>query len=354
MNRIKKVQKNLKTYGVDALVVQHTTDLLYLTGVSLSAGSLVVTKDDAVLFVDGRYEEKCRALGSISVDKAKKGDIEAFIKSKMCKSIGFNQDTTTYSSYEQLLKTGIVLKPLSKPIEQIRAIKEASELKALQKAADLCMKGFDFVCSRLKNGVTEAELAKELEIFWLKKGGDRLAFDSIIAFGKNSSMPHYRPQKCLLTAGDVVLIDIGVMLAGYASDMTRVVFFGKPDPKLIKIYDTVKKAKDAAFEACKPGALSSQLYQKAADVIDKAGYKGRFVHGLGHGIGLDVHEYPTLRAASDTPGIILKENMCVTLEPGIYIPGLGGVRLEDTVVLTKDGCKALTTTTLEKIVIDPK
>lgn len=347
MKRIKKVQKALKSFGGDALIVQNSADLFYLTGIELSSGTLVILQDAARLFVDGRYVEKCKNFGAVDAVLTMPGDIAAYCKK--CTSVGFDADATTYRAYTALLDVKKSLIPLHKPVEKIRAVKEAGEIKAMERAAKLCMKGFDFLCGQIRTGVSEKALARSLEIFWLSNGGQKLSFDPIIAFGKNSSMPHYRPQDTKLKVGDVVLLDIGVVLDGYASDITRVLFYGKPNPKLLHIYDIVQSAKEKAFNACKPGITASSLYAAAAKVIDKAGYKDAFLHGLGHGIGLDVHEQPILRAtATET---YMQASMVVTLEPGIYLPGLGGVRLEDMVVVTKTGCRALTTTPKEKIIL---
>lgn len=351
MKRVKKMQKQLAQYGVDALIIQHPRDLYYLTGLELSAGTLVCSKEDAMLFVDGRYEETCKKLCSVPSQRIAEGAVHAYIKKKKCQTVGFDADTTSFSAYQTLGQKGVSLVALSKPVERVRAIKDAGEIQALKRAAKLCQAGFEHVCSLLKKGISEKELAMRLQIFWLEKGAERLSFDPIIAFGANSSMPHYRAGDAILSPGDVVLIDIGVVLDGYASDMTRVVFFGKPNPRLSKIYDIVKKAKDAACQACRAGIRSEALYKVAADVIDKAGYKDAFLHGLGHGIGLDVHEYPILRAKGGALSVELEAGMCITIEPGIYIPALGGVRLEDMVLVTKEGCTMITNMPEEKIII---
>jgi Xaa-Pro aminopeptidase len=352
MKRIKKVQKSLSSYGVDALIVQNPIDLFYLLGVELSAGTLLITKEQARLFVDGRYIEKCKLLAPVEAVLSSNEAIIQFVSdNKKVTSIGFDANTTTYVSFVSLAYLQKNLVPLAYPIEKIRMVKEASEIKAIEKSAKLCLKGFDFVCSLIRTGVTEKELARSLEIFWLQHGGEKLAFDPIIAFGKNSSMPHYRAQDVKLCPHDIVLIDIGVMLNGYASDITRVLFYGKPDPKLLKIYDIVEAAKDKAFEACKPGVLPIKLYEVASKVIEKAGYKEAFLHGLGHGFGLQVHEVPYLKTGSPSSLEPLEAGTVVTLEPGIYLSGLGGVRLEDMVLITKDGARALTQTAKEKLII---
>ena len=347
MKRIKKVQKALRGYAVDALIVEEPRDLFYLTGLDLSAGTLLITKAAAHLIVDGRYVERAKNEAPCHVHLRAAHLIGTLTKA--CMKIGFDQDATSYARYQSLQEEfEKPLVSLSKPIELIRAIKESTEVKALKKAADLCVEGFEYVVSLLQTAVTEKELAKRLEIFWLESGADKLSFEPIIAFGKNSSMPHYRAQNVPLRKGDIVLIDIGVVVDGYASDLTRTLFYGKPKPELLKIYRIVYEAQKKAILGCKAGVLSDKLYHMAGSVIEKAGYKEAFMHGLGHGIGLDVHEYPTLRPTVSCP---VHAGMVVTIEPGIYIPNLGGVRIEDMVLITKDGHEVLTDCPKEELVL---
>lgn len=343
-SRIKKVQKALSLWGVDAFLVTSPIDLHYLTGLELSAGTIVVSGDDAILIVDGRYYEKCKKETSFTLEKQAPGALLKVFRKKDFKSlkrVGFGQECTSYAAYLKLQEEvpGELI-PLMKPVEQIRAIKEAGEVAAIEKAALMVTAGFDFLAGRLRIGVTEKTLAKELEMFWLQLGIDKLAFEPIIAFGKNSSMPHYRASHTPLKPNDAVLVDIGAFVNGYAADMTRMFFFGRPDPRLAAIYDVVRDAQSKAIKAVKPGATSSKLYDISKMVIDKAGYGKHYLHSLGHGIGLEVHEYPILR--HDANPCILAPGMCMTFEPGIYLPGIGGVRIEDMVLVTKDGRRELT------------
>lgn len=339
MKRIKKLQKMLSEFGVDYLIITHPIDLFYLLGLSLSAGTLLVSKKEARLFVDGRYLEKCTHALNIAVEKLASGYLKGIAKRK---KVGFAADTTTYAEYlkftEALPHEKLV--PLYQPIEKLRVIKDASEIKAIEKACKLLLRGYDFLKTKLRVGITEKELAKSLELFWISEGADRVAFDPIIAFGANSSMPHYRAEATKLKKGDAILVDIGVVVDGYASDMTRMLFFGNMHPKMKEIYQIVHKAQKAAIDRARPGVTSQELYDTAMRVIDKAGYRDAFLHSLGHGIGLEVHEYPTLRR--DPTPCILQPNMVVTIEPGIYLPGLGGVRLEEMILITKSGHKILT------------
>ena len=307
----------------------------------MSAGSLVISKEKVLLFVDGRYIEKCKKNGQIEVIRHEPGSLLQALEEKV--RIGFSADSTSYAAFMKLqaeIGEKNELVALSMPIQKIRAIKEPRELVLIEKSAELCVKGLEFLYTRLRNGVTEKILAKELELFWINEGADCFAFEPIIAFGENSSMPHYRAGNIHLKEGDAVLIDIGVVVDSYASDMTRMAFYGTPDARFTEIYEVVKNAQGAAIDACSPGVTSQDLYDVAMGVIEKAGFAEAFLHSLGHGIGLDVHEYPVLKR--DPEPCEIKPGMVLTIEPGIYLPGVGGVRIEDMVLITENGHRVLT------------
>ena len=192
----------------------------------------------------------------------------------------------------------------------------------------------------LKEGVTERDIATELEIFWRRNGVDKPAFDPIIAFGKNTSMPHYSTGNVSLQKNQAVLMDIGVEKDHYCSDMTRMAWYGKVTPEFINIAKIVQAAQKAALDLCRPGVLLSDLDSAARNIISEAGYAENFSHGLGHGIGLEVHEYPSVRKQEND--IELQKGMLITIEPGIYIKDFGGVRIEDTVLITDNGYESLT------------
>lgn len=339
--RLKKVQKALGEWGVDAFIVTDPIDLYYLTGIHLSVGAIALSKSSATLFVDNRYFERCQKEAPLPVCQSAPGALGACKELAKAKTIGFSQENLTYGTFLKLkdeLKGTLV--PLEYPMQQIRAVKEPSEVAAIEKAISLCFQGIDFVKERLHTGVSEQAVAKELQLFWLSHGGEALSFDSIIAFGKNSSMPHYRAGTTQLKPKDVVLVDIGVVVDGYASDMTRMFFYGKPDVRLEKIHDIVLDAQTKAIKAIKPGVTAAKLYDISKKTIDKAGYGERYLHGLGHGIGLETHEYPILRGTAKE--CFLEPGMCVTVEPGIYLPDIGGIRIEDMVLITPDGHRNLT------------
>jgi len=336
-SRLERFQRELR---VDGCIIDAPIDLFYLTGLNLSLGRLIVTPKNACLFVDGRYLEACRKNKIVKAELASEAAILKFT-SKL-KTIGFDSQTTTVAQFEKLKKWfGIKLKPLSHPLQGLRAIKDKAEIATLKKSAKLLWKGFEHVKELLRVGVAEEALAKEFEIFCLKGGASSLAFEPIIAFGENSAMPHYRAGKRRLKKGDIVLIDIGVVVDSYASDMTRVVYFGKVDPRLIQMESVVRAAHQAALKICRPGTRIGKLDEAARKVMKRAKMEHLYVHSLGHGIGLEPHEFPRIRFNGEDKNVVLEAGMVITIEPGLYLSGVGGVRHEDTIVITPSGYQNL-------------
>lgn len=363
LQRIKKLQFSLDDLSCDALLVEDTINLFYLVGLELSAGRILIYKSGAILIVDGRYFEACSKKSPIPVILSKNDILQELLGSMECSFIhklAFNSDKTSYKGFTELrasvdkVKRKIELIPADGPVEKLRIVKDGNEIDTLRDAANLGLEGYDHVCSLLKEGITEAEVAIELEIFWKRRGSKGLAFDPIIAFGPNSSMPHYRPGSEKLKEGYPVLIDIGVNLRHYHSDMTRVVFFGNPDPRVEKIYEVVKKGQQLALDLCKPNTPIGKLDEAARGYITSQGFGDRFTHNLGHGVGLEIHEAPWLRNVPPHSEVILKPGMVITIEPGIYLPDIGGVRIEDTVVITETGYENLTQRSKDLTVINPR
>lgn len=350
--RLETLSKQLDSIPCDALLIEHPMNIFYLTGLELSTGKLIVTsKQGSHLIVDGRYFESCKKNCPCQIYELDKMPLKKWLSSHVINRFAFESDNTTYQSFENLQKVvgeldqqsdNLTLVPVPSPVMELRMIKDADEIELIIEASRLGYEGYKLVVSSLREGISEKELAFELEFFWKKRGAKKYAFDPIIAFGANSSMPHYRAGATKLEKGMVVLIDIGVTLNHYNSDMTRVVFFGEPNPKIQEIFSIVSEAKNKALSLCRPGTLIGELDRAARDLISAKGYGEHFMHGLGHGLGLDVHEPPNIRSNnvfSDKP---LKPGMVITIEPGIYLPEIGGVRLEDTILITDDGYKNLT------------
>lgn len=328
--RVEKLQNLVAEQQCDAYIVEDPISLFYLTGIEMSAGRYVVTPQEAHLFVDGRYLELCREIPGLPIEE---GSLDQYGK------VGFSKETTTVARSEKLGDKGV---PFEDLVAKLREIKDETELALLREAGELGSKGYDYLCSLITEGATETELAMELDIFWKRSGGKGVAFDPIVAFGASSSMPHYHPRKTALKKGNLVLLDIGVSLNHYQSDMTRVVLFGDVDPELKKIYEIVRNAQKEALKVCRPGTRIGDLDAAARDLITAEGYGEQFCHRLGHGIGLEVHEAPSLCNKTAIKERKLQRGMVITVEPGIYLPGKGGVRLEDTVAITDDGYENLT------------
>jgi Xaa-Pro aminopeptidase len=341
-SRIERVRARAKKEGASHFYCDNSVDLYYLTGLQLSAGQLIIAPSDATLIVDGRYLERAKRDAPVPVLDQAKEKMSSIVQPG--DRLGFDSNQLTFAGYERLKRElpEAEVVPLDALMLRVRSIKDAEEVDLLQQAADLGSRGFDYARSLLKAGISEVEIATQLEIFWLQQGGDRLAFDPIVAFGVASSMPHYRAGASRLKADSVVLLDIGVQLAGYHSDMTRVLFFGRVDREIEKIYEIVHQAFDAAAALCRPGVTCGELDRAARQVIEEAGYGDYFCHSLGHGVGLEIHEYPVLRGSGPHADVVVEQSMVLTIEPGIYLPSRGGVRLEDTFVVTQEGCKSLT------------
>lgn len=338
-SRLSQLQKSLT---VDVLLVEEEKDLYYLTGLNLSAGQLLITKKEACLFVDGRYREQAAKAAPCRVEGLNQELLLKELKSHAPATLGFDEKKSSYLSYEALKKIALKLKaklvPLDSPVASLRAIKSPEEQEKLKKAANLGTRGFRHIKSLLKPGVMELELAAELQRFWWEHGGEGAAFRPIIAFGANTSNPHYTPTKTRLKKGDPILIDIGVTVEQYHSDMTRMLFLGEPSEKLAHAYHSVLRAQQAALALCKPGVTLGEVDKAARSVLEAEGLLEFFPHSLGHGIGLDVHEFPFFRDKS----FVLKEGVALTIEPGVYFPGKGGIRIEDTILITAEGHENLT------------
>ncbi|MEM8727607.1 MAG: Xaa-Pro peptidase family protein [Chlamydiota bacterium] len=339
--RILKLRKIFSPTSLDGFIIENPTDLIYFTGLRLSRGRLLISKRSVVLFVDGRYFTEAKKKSPYPVKKLERGELENVLKS-WNDSTTFGFDTSlSFAAYKTLKssfsKTKKKLKGLDQPTLRLRAIKDDTELTYLKESAALLWKGFIYLGNKLKVGISEIELVREFEFYVKKKGAEALAFPPIVAFGENSALPHHHSGSRKLKKNEAVLIDIGVVLNGYASDMTRVIFFGTVSKKIEELFQVVKKAHRAALKECRPEKPIASLDKAARSAMgSKAKY---FVHSLGHGIGLDVHEYP--RISSDLRTGKLKVGMVITIEPGLYLPGIGGIRYEDMIIITKTGWQNL-------------
>jgi Xaa-Pro aminopeptidase len=341
--RLAAAIKVMELQGADALLVLGLVSIRYLTGFSGSEGALFLTVDDRILICDSRYtlQAKEEAAGCTVVEYASKLDgISTLARERGCRRIAFDAERTSVSVLNALsgAMPDALFLPLADQLDQLRVVKTPAEIKAIEFSAEVASSAFKRLLSFIRPGVSERSLAIELEMMMKRGGADEKAFDFIVASGERGALPHGRPTERVLKSGEFVTIDFGACCNGYHSDETVTVAVGEPDGRLSEVYSVVKKAQALALAAVRPGVECRTLDNIARGHIESCGYGEFFRHGLGHGVGLEIHEKPTLSGRSHETVL---EGMIITVEPGIYIPDLGGVRIEDMVLVTADGCRIL-------------
>ncbi|MGE5559794.1 MAG: M24 family metallopeptidase [Chloroflexota bacterium] len=352
--RLSKLRSRLSEQGLEAMLVTNPLNRAYMSGFNGSAGVLLISQDTALLFTDFRYIERATAQAPeykvIRHATPMSKSIQEALAEHGIKQLGYEQDHVTVGSYEgyRTAFSGVELVPTSGLIEGLRQYKDADELDKMRRAAAIADAAYIHILKYIKAGVTERDVALELEFFMRKNGAEKLAFDVIPASGPRGSLPHAEATGRVLQDGDLITMDFGCVYEGYCSDITRTVGIGNISDKQREIYRIVLDAQLAALKACRAGISGRELDAVARDIITEAGYGENFGHSLGHGVGREVHELPR---SSPTADGVLEPNMIVTIEPGIYIPDWGGVRIEDTVVVLPDGCERLTKSTKELIVL---
>ena len=350
-----KLSARLQELDVDALLVTRLPNVRYLTGFTGSNGQTLVTAsgEGSVFLTDGRYVEQSRREVPDLQRSAYSADFpKAFAQA--CRDagvsrVGFEIAGVTYKLWQQLTSDGgVELVPVGDEIERLRWIKDREEIELLNGAQAVTDEAFERIQAKLVEGVTERDVAIELEWAMRQAGGEGLSFDSIVAFGESAAEPHHHPSDRELRQGDIVKFDFGALYGGYHADMTRTIAFGEPDPKLRQIHELVAAAQRAGIAAVRAGVTGRDADAASRKIVEDAGYAEAFSHSLGHGVGLEIHEGPTLRSGSDD---VVPAGAVVTVEPGVYVPGLGGVRIEDMVEVTEDGCRVIGTSTRELVVV---
>jgi Xaa-Pro aminopeptidase len=354
-----RIRESLETLSLDALIVTPPSNIRYLSNHAGSAGILVITRDAVHLLVDFRYHEAVRALQASpsACPGLRLWDVPASYEEALIAclaeigvtTVGFEAAHVTVARYEWWRETiagrglAITLRSTERVVEQARLIKDAFEVATLREAAARLDMVMPPVLAAVRAGEREREIATVIEMAMRDAGYERPAFDTIVASGPHSAMPHYRAGTRVLTAGDLVVLDFGGVLDGYCCDLTRTVSIGPPSREVRRVYDAVRDAHAAAVAAVKPGIDASAVDAAARELLRDRGLGDAFGHGTGHGLGLDVHEEPRVgKPRPDLPPVTLAPNMVFTIEPGAYLPGLGGVRIEDDVLVTEDGCELLT------------
>ena len=336
-------------------IIQNPVNRFYLSGFRSSAGMIVLTENKAVLLVDFRYFEKAKkTVQNMEVLLANNffANAKEMLETENIKKILPETDFINLDSFERMKKAfeGIEVSndnSLSQTISSLRQIKSAEETKCIKKSQGITDNAFAHILNFIKAGVTEREIALELEFFMRKTGSEGVAFDTIAVSGKNSSLPHGVPTEKPLENGDFLTMDFGAVYNGYCSDMTRTVAVGYVTDEQQKVYDTVLKAQLSALKEIGPNKVCKEIDKIARDIIN-AEYEGCFGHGLGHSVGLEIHENPALNTRDET---LLKAGVIMTVEPGIYIPDKFGVRIEDMVLITDTSYENLTKSPKELIII---
>jgi Xaa-Pro aminopeptidase len=345
-NRLHSALKILRTHRCTHLLVSDTVDVEYISGFSSSNVLLLISPKNRLLFTDFRYQEAadgfCKRERSWEFVLIKQDDYSALAAHVPPRSrIGFQSDVVTVEELARMEKAvaGATFVPLSAEISDIAIPKAAAEIAAMKKAAAIGDKAFHRILRTLKPGVTEEATARALDRCCGDLGSEKPSFETIVLFGARSAMPHGKPGPARLKKGDFALFDFGCTVNGFCSDMTRTVVAGKPSARQRELYGLVKRAQAAARKAARPGMAASALDAVARTMIADAGFGEAFGHGLGHGVGRRIHERPRVSSKSTA---ILQAGSVITIEPGIYLPGVGGVRIEDMALLTPNGARILT------------
>lgn len=337
----------VRALGLDGFLVTNLANIRYLCGYTGDNGLLLLTEHGSYFYTDFRYQEQAREEIVAARTIIRKRDLIAEFPVEQTKGIsrlGFEKSALTFGAFQQLKRQlkGVRLVPCDDLTLELRAVKEPAELANIAQAAATADQVLKEVLTLVKPGVRERELAAEID-FRLKRAGG-IGFDTIVASGPRGALPHAQPTDKKLKSGDAIIFDLGARHNGYCSDMTRTVFLGRADRKGREIYRIVLDAQARALDGLRAGRTGAEVDALARDYIAARGYGAEFGHGLGHGVGLVVHEQPGLHSRNEQP---LPVNAVVTVEPGIYLPGWGGVRIEDLVVVTRTGCRTLSGTSKE-------
>ncbi|CAI8793534.1 M24 family metallopeptidase [Bacillus pseudomycoides] len=351
--RIKKIQEQLTEYGIDGLLITKKENRQYATGFTGSAGVVLLSATEAVFITDFRYVDQAKTQVQETEIIMHKGNIEQEIANQTTRlniqRLGIEENNMTLKQYSSLKKyTNIKLVQVSELVETIRSIKEESEIETIKVAARMADEAFQHITGFLKPDVSEFDVRDELEFFMRKQGASSSSFNIIVASGVRSSLPHGVATNKMIENGDMVTLDFGALYNGYCSDLTRTIAIGSYSKEFEKIYSIVLEALKRGTKAIRPGESAKTIDDVTRNYITDNGYGEYFGHSTGHGVGLELHE--PLRLSQESKAT-LQEGMVVTVEPGIYIPNWGGCRIEDDIVITKDGHEVITKANRDLIVI---
>lgn len=352
MERLNRLRKLMDESQLEAILIGSPHNRRYISGFTGSSGYVLVTHDKAVLLTDFRYRvqaaKQAKGLDIVEHGISPLDEVKGMLAGWGIGKLAFEQEHVTFAEHDRWNATlkGIELVPAAGLVEKLRMIKDEAELAIMQEAADLADRTFTYITGLIRSGMRERDVALEMEVFMRTGGATSSSFDTIVASGERSALPHGVASDRIIGNNEFIKLDFGAYYNGYCSDLTRTVVIGQPTDKHREIYDIVLEAQLHALANIRPGMTGLEADALARDVITKYGYGDMFGHGTGHGLGMEIHEAPRLSKLSDT---ILTPGMTVTVEPGIYLPGFGGVRIEDDIVITESGIKILTSSPKELI-----
>lgn len=351
MIKIDKVREVIENEQIDALLVMSDYNRRYLSGFTGSSGAVIITKEEKYLISDFRYDAQAREQAAdfkfVLQDNGLLDFIVKFMEEKSLNIIGFEGAHVNFNTYSKLAQK-FDLKPLTNEIEKIRMYKTSDELQLIKKACEIADESYEYIIKYIQPGMSEMQVKNELESYMTKLGASGASFDTIVASGYRGALPHGVASEKIIETGDMVTLDFGAYYKGYASDITRSFAVGEVSDEMEKIYNIVLESQLTALENIKNGMTGAEADKVARDIIESYGYGENFGHSLGHGFGLEVHEGPGLARSS---GTVLEEDMCVTIEPGIYVDDLGGVRIEDDCLVTETGLQKLTHSSKELFIL---
>ncbi|EOS8036100.1 aminopeptidase P family protein [Enterococcus hirae] len=353
MLRVEKLRKKMQEENLDSFLITSPYNLRYLTNFTGTTGLAVITLEKAFFITDFRYTEQAAAQAQGFEIIKNVGpifeEVADLVQKEGLRELGFEETTVSFLEYsvlEEIIDAQLI--PISGMIEELREIKDEEEIAIIEKACSIADLAYDHILKMIQPGMTEIEVANQLDFYMRSLGASGISFETIVASGLRSAMPHGVASKKIIEQGDLITIDFGCYYEGYVSDMTRTFAIGDPGEQLKEIYQIVLEAQLAVLEVAKPGVTGKQLDAVARDYITKHGYGEAFGHSTGHGIGLEIHEGPNVSVRAEkqfVPGNI------ITDEPGIYLPGIGGVRIEDDLLITSDGNRVLTHSPKELIIL---
>jgi len=349
------IGEELEHRELDAMLVTSPANVRYLTGFTGSNGAVLAGPGEAVFFTDPRYAIQSRREISCRTQVCKGPILQAVaaaVAGAHIRRLGFEAAHLSYAGFDTLrgkMPVNAALEPVSGWLEAHRMLKSASEIERIRRSVATNSQAFERAARRIRLGMRERDVAAEIEHQMRRAGAEKPSFETIVSSGERTALPHAHPTDAMLRAGQLVLIDMGTFQDGYASDMTRMLFLGAPGARVKRLYRAVLEAQLAAIEAVRPGVTAAHVDRQARTVLKGYGLERAFVHSTGHGLGLEIHELPRIGRKDKTR---LASGMAITIEPGVYVEGFGGIRIEDTVVVTARGCEVLTDTGKELRVIE--